>query len=349
MIMNILIISSSIVLATANQVKITSLSEQLAYDENNRLLDHAVLYVDSPDCTEGIVKAAGEFQSFALEGAAKELVFPNHGETTECQAACIERGVERTLAGNIMDYKYYNASENFATWIDGCRRAEVCFVNYHEEKGPLKTFWVGHDGDLVPQGEIRYGFDHTKCLDSFIGHRFIVKDLEDNLVADYTIEITKTIAFGRPPPSGTPHGREFENEINGTLRNEWKRHNRVTRSFSPLGFKKGRLPLDVLASMGTFYYNNREDVLNEEWNAKGVFVNWWETDVGLIHIPPQIKLKWQKSLLALVEAWAGVPIEQTLMYGMREYRSGARLLSHVDRHETHAVSLIVNVAQGEIL
>ena len=38
----------------------------------------------------------------------------------------------------------------------------------------------------------------------------------------------------------------------------------------------------------------------------------------------------------------------TDIYGLREYRDGARLLTHVDREATHALSLIVNVAQGDI-
>ena len=36
------------------------------------------------------------------------------------------------------------------------------------------------------------------------------------------------------------------------------------------------------------------------------------------------------------------------MYGLRQYQEGARLLTHVDREATHAVSLIVNVAQGNL-
>jgi alkylated DNA repair dioxygenase AlkB len=33
--------------------------------------------------------------------------------------------------------------------------------------------------------------------------------------------------------------------------------------------------------------------------------------------------------------------------GMRRYEHGARLLTHVDREETHATSMIINIAQGE--
>jgi hypothetical protein len=57
---------------------------------------------------------------------------------------------------------------------------------------------------------------------------------------------------------------------------------------------------------------------------------------------------WQRRLLDLVEAWAGVPVEETDMYGLRQYNSGARLLTHVDRITTHSVSLIVNIAQGNL-
>ena len=47
----------------------------------------------------------------------------------------------------------------------------------------------------------------------------------------------------------------------------------------------------------------------------------------------------------LVEQWAGIPLELTDIYGMRRYEDGARLLTHVDREETHAASLIINIAQ----
>lgn len=49
-----------------------------------------------------------------------------------------------------------------------------------------------------------------------------------------------------------------------------------------------------------------------------------------------------------MEQWSGVELELTDIYGMRRYEDGARLLAHVDREETHAASLIINVAQGAI-
>lgn len=49
-----------------------------------------------------------------------------------------------------------------------------------------------------------------------------------------------------------------------------------------------------------------------------------------------------------MEAWVGVELEMTDIYGMRRYEEGARLLTHVDRTSTHATSLIINVAQQNI-
>ena len=69
---------------------------------------------------------------------------------------------------------------------------------------------------------------------------------------------------------------------------------------------------------------------------------------SFIQIPWNLKRRWQGRLRELVQAWAGVELEQTDMYGMREYTKGARLLTHVDREATHAASLIVNIAQENV-
>ena len=43
-----------------------------------------------------------------------------------------------------------------------------------------------------------------------------------------------------------------------------------------------------------------------------------------------------------------IEVEQTSMYGTRTYKSGARLLHHVDKVATHAASVIINIAQDNI-
>jgi len=52
----------------------------------------------------------------------------------------------------------------------------------------------------------------------------------------------------------------------------------------------GRLPPDLWASISGYYYNNRNNKVLEEWGGKGLYVNWWETDVYFIPMPWDLKV-----------------------------------------------------------
>jgi hypothetical protein len=71
---------------------------------------------------------------------------------------------------------------------------------------------------------------------------------------------------------------------------EWNRANRVTRTFTGLGFAKGRMPTELWSSISSYYYNNREHKIIEEWDSKGLYVNWWERDVYFIPMPWELKV-----------------------------------------------------------
>jgi hypothetical protein len=346
---------------------IQSIAGDLEYDRNNRLASHTVVFdVADPNCQEPIqqlerhlaenpsegsrVKLAG------VEGDALDRVFGPYPAVEEgaCRAACIERGVDRDLAGYVMPEYVHAGSNDLVEWYrHACLRVETCILSYHSKEHPLQVYWKRPDGVLQPHVSLEYGESHTRCFLSFLGHEFVAVDESDPenhvVVGELTVEFTTCKAWGESPPSDErAPSHDFDDEIVRTLRNEWTRHNRVTRTFSPLGFKKGRLPKDVFASLGAFYYNNIQNVVREEWKSKGVFVNWWETDVLFLQIPWEMKNIYQARLRDMVEEWAGVPVEQTVMYGLRQYTQGARLLTHVDRLATHAVSLIVNIAQGNL-
>lgn len=346
---------------------IQSMASDLNYDDHNRLSQNTVVFdATSQACQsmasefEGAVEddpsAASYFHVAGVEGYALDTVFGNYPPSKEssCRAACVERGTDRSYAGYVMPRAVYDSQiqgGNFFKWFDAtCRRVEVCVLNYHSKGNALNVFWKKADGSLKLHASLNYGDRYTRCFHSFVGHEFVAKDaVTDEVVGDLTVKHTTVKSWGESPPSSTrTDDHDYVKEIEGTLRNEWTRHKRITRTFSPLGFKKGRLPPDVFASIGAFYYNNAPSVTREEWNSKGVFVNWWETDVLFVQIPWDLKTIYQERLREMVEAWAGVEVEQTVMYGLRQYTEGARLLTHVDRHETHAVSLIVNIAQGNL-
>eukprot|EP01034_Spumella_vulgaris_P023684 gene23684-29929_t len=161
-----------------------------------------------------------------------------------------------------------------------------------------------------------------------------------------TVEHNGIYPIGNPPSAITE--RDVTQQVKNTFRMEWERAHRVKRTFTEFGFNHGRLPPDLWASISAYHYNNRNHKVLEEWAPGGIFVNYWEADVFFIPMPWEIKKYWQSRLKTLVEAWSGAELELTDIYGMRRYEDGARLLTHVDRENTHALSLIINVAQEAV-
>jgi len=356
----------------------SSIEDDFDYDENDKLARYYLVFpANRPDChlTANMKSDKGSVNA-EVEGDALERIFPNYvsdGTDPRCMAAWLERGTDKSLTGYTMPHLHFESSGpptakdklQFDQWhMVTCKRQEVCFINY-QSKRPLRMYWVppeyatsqrddNFDNKRL-QVELAYGEKKTHCFFSYIGHVFDVYgfDADDgiNFYDRIVIEYTSTRAFGTSPPSSSQRFddlQKLETNVRRALATEWSKHFEVKRTFSSLGFSKGRLPNDVFASMGAFYYNNRNNVVNEEWEGKGFFVNWWEADVKFVAIPWRLKEIWQLRLATLVSAWSGVEVEQTSMYGLRQYQGGARLLSHVDRKPTHAVSLIVNIAQNNL-
>lgn len=219
----------------------------------------------------------------------------------------------------------------------------------------LYLYWVNDDGSKVfaetlhPDGD---GF-----ITTYIGHKFEVYDslpnengLDNELLEQFTIENYGVTSFGIMEQGQFPED-QVASKVEETVHEEWSRHLRIKRTFSSLGFDKGRLPDDVFASLAAYYHNNQypPHVTREEWESSdGIFVNYWESDILFVQMPPRLKKRWQSRLKKLVEEWVGVELETTDIYGFRVYSEGARLATHVDRESTHAASLIVNVAQEDV-
>jgi len=346
-----------------NYKTVSSLETELPFDGNGHLAKYQLVF-PSADVAKHCPVLDTQHMAIdlvALTGEALDQVFPDYQpDKDECSVACLERGVERSLAAYPMPHKRFTGNKNnqraFDDWFtEQCSAVEVCFMNYYDADHDLKVYWVPPpdlqervQDTLVLNGVLKYGEENTRCIFSHLGHEFQIRNTADNtIIQNVTIEYPMTIAFGTNPRHQemiVPN--QFDNLIKSSLWSEWEKHTIPKRTFSTLGFSHGKLPKDVFGSMGAFYYNNRNNKVREDWLGKGVFVNWWETDVFMIQIPWNMKGIWQKELADLVSQWAGVPCEQTVMYGLRQYETNARLLTHVDRLNTHVVSLIVNVAQG---
>lgn len=337
---------------------VSSIKEDLEYDENGKLLSFHLVFPQGSHC--GTTHIPPDYQIHTLVGNASTLVFPEYDEGGGgCVAACIERGTDRSVAGHVMPHQHYNSQKlsntstsSFQDWFqEQCNAVLFCLRNYwdHSEKGPIEMHWIHpHTQKTQLAQVIEYGDRETDCVYSFLGHEFELRYNGEELIGNITLKHSTFQAMGDPPIRTKLTDSKLNSAISHTIKAEWEKHLQVKRTFSALGFAKGKLPRDVFASMGAWFYNNRQNKVLENWTGKGFFVNWWESKVYVIPIPPSLANLWQGRLGELVAAWAGVPVEQTMMYGMRQYQDGARLLSHVDRLTTHAVSLIVNIDQGNL-
>eukprot|EP01031_Cornospumella_fuschlensis_P017155 gene17155-20976_t len=164
-------------------------------------------------------------------------------------------------------------------------------------------------------------------MGTYLGHTFVLTNpATEEVVGEVTIEFHTLYSIGEQVSARRQ--RDVRHLVHDTFEHEWQRAHRVTRTFTPFGFSRGKLPHDLFGSMSAYYYNNRDQATMEEWESKGVFVNWWETDVFFVPMPMGLKKYWQSRLKKMVEAWVGVPLELTDIYGMRRYEDGARLLTH---------------------
>ncbi len=116
---------------------------------------------------------------------------------------------------------------------------------------PIKVYWIDENtGEKVFNAQLEKGERHTNFISTFIGHKFVFEDavtgepLEELVVPSHGIIGIGNHVQPHVPREGVPE------EVYDTLRNEWKRHKMIKRTFSPLAFDKGRLPDDLYASLG---------------------------------------------------------------------------------------------------
>lgn len=326
-------------------------------DENNRLREHLLVYPESAHCQNFFSDES--FSKIDLRNKASlpmELLAQFLGsdkdevKSDSCPFVCLERGthIDSLVYPIPTLVNLGGIGTNVNEWLrENCQKTEIGFINYHHNDANI--FWYNEAKDLeVNIGRLGWGERNTSWHTSYLGHQFRIRDQTDGtLLAEYTVQY-HSINHVKEQSSRLQVKERVEASIEDTLNREWARSKRVKRTFTEFGFNRGRLPNDLWASMSTYYYNNKDNKALEQFGNHAVIVNWWETNVYYIPMPWKLKKYWQARLKDLVEAWSGVELELTDIYGMRRYEDGARLLTHVDREATHAASLIINIAQGKI-
>jgi hypothetical protein len=126
---------------------------------------------------------------------------------------------------------------------------------------------------------------------------------------------------------------------------------RTQHNYTEIGFKKFTLDPVLYAEILKFYNENKHMSTPEQWPRANTYVNSWDSPTMMVSFENNrlrgglnLKQKIWDSLQTVVEAWTGKKVIPTSLYGIREYKRGAVLATHVDRLPLVS-SLIIQVAQ----
>jgi prolyl 4-hydroxylase len=130
-----------------------------------------------------------------------------------------------------------------------------------------------------------------------------------------------------------------------------KTSNRAMHEFLPnytsTGFTKMPVPVALFQKILEVYCAGQAHQKDEY--VEGFIFNPDESNQApstLIDIPTPLRVEILDVLKPLVEAWCGLPVDRSFVYGIRTYRDKAVLKPHRDRIETHIFGVILNVDQA---
>lgn len=125
-------------------------------------------------------------------------------------------------------------------------------------------------------------------------------------------------------------------------------------NYTDVGYKKIKCPEHVFKLLADFWEANKQHEGDEGWEPGNIFSNYWESDAKFVNLQDSKyvgggeKLMdeiWDSSVQTISE-WTGQKLipSSPPVYGIRVYKEGAVLASHVDRLPLIS-SAIINVAQ----
>eukprot|EP00980_Cylindrotheca_fusiformis_P021174 scaffold8136_cov127-Cylindrotheca_fusiformis.AAC.14 len=123
-------------------------------------------------------------------------------------------------------------------------------------------------------------------------------------------------------------------------------------NYTDTGFKKIKAPPELWNLLKTYWEDNKDDMLIEEWSMGNIYTNNWASPTYMVSVENpahrggglSMKNKIWEATRPTIEEWTGMKLQPSSQYGIRVYTEGAILAPHVDRLPLVS-SCIVNVAQ----
>ena len=274
-------------ISIASSFAINSLQE-IPLDNNDRIVGNFILYTASESCPAPSNLAYREALPMSSDLEA-QFFGTNPSSYGDCAAVCLEKGTHFDhLLHPLPQHVGKHLKDIYSFAFENCQQSEVGFLSYNENVADI--YWM-NNGRRVNVGTLRKGEQNTVWQVSYLGHQFqVIDSVNQKMLLNVTVQHNAIYPIG--DLSSNLQVRDVERAVKETFNMEWHRAHRVTRTFTEYGFAKGRLPTDVWSSISTYYYNNKNNKVVEEWDSKGLYVNWWERNVYFIPMPWELKVSY---------------------------------------------------------
>jgi len=122
-------------------------------------------------------------------------------------------------------------------------------------------------------------------------------------------------------------------------------------AFSKKGYATFKIPEPVYEWLLDFYDRNQKERRVEPWAADRTQMNFHEHKIYQVDLDLERaeadKLA-NEHIRPLLEEWVGRDLQLTSYFGVREYFPGSRLRNHVDRSETHVISVTMSLERRRL-
>jgi prolyl 4-hydroxylase len=123
-------------------------------------------------------------------------------------------------------------------------------------------------------------------------------------------------------------------------------------NYTKMGFKKLKAPPDLWKLLIDFYETNKNKEILEAWPRGNTYVNHWTSPSYMLSLEDGrlrgsgnvFKRQIWNAAKPVLEEWTGKQLKESSLYGIRIYKQGAILATHLDRLPLVS-SAIVNIAQ----
>ena len=126
---------------------------------------------------------------------------------------------------------------------------------------------------------------------------------------------------------------------------------KTQQNYTEKGFAKVRAPESAFAPLRKFFEDHKTSMSPEQWPRGNTYTNHWKNPTYMLSLEDgrwregrRIKAQVWDAVRQVLEEWTGERLKPTSLYGIRVYKEGAILASHVDRLPL-VTSAIINVDQ----